>query len=99
MTANTATTTPDFYGIVKAGPVKAFVNALSSNARDAINNVIDDFQSNPRPPGYEATDIDPQMLYFLVDTINPKYTITYKIDDEKERVLIYSIYETNFRHR
>ena len=67
--------------------------------RDAVNDAIDKLQKDPRPKGCEATDIDPDMFYCQVETTSPKYyTITYKVDEDNLRVLVYSIAETHFRH-
>jgi hypothetical protein len=95
MSPDATVATPTFYGIIKDPGLRASINALPSGIRDAINNVIDDLQFNPRPPGHEVT-IVPEIMNYVVGTTNPKYMLMYKVDDAGQKVFVLAIAPKNF---
>lgn len=95
MESSVSSSTSNFYGIIKDPELRAKISELALQLKDEINNVIDNLQFDPRPPGHKPTTIAPEIINYEVGT-KPKYNLLYKIDDRRKIVSVLRIDPTYF---
>lgn len=85
------------YGIVKDPIAKLFLDNMAPKLKDAITNLIDELQFNPRPDGNQPTTVAGQpAIQLIVEHMTPKHILVYKVDEEKEKVFVMYINELRF---
>jgi mRNA-degrading endonuclease RelE of RelBE toxin-antitoxin system len=84
------------YGVVQMEGVRWRLTE-DSTAAPLLNALIFDLQSNPRPEGHKAKDeYGPGLSTVICEKTVPPYEIVYRVDDEKERVVIIAISEARW---
>jgi hypothetical protein len=88
---------PMLYSITKDQDVISFLRGQSSTQRDIIQSVIDDLQSNPRPPGHKVINwCGTKIIKIMVNETQPKYGLHCIVNDEESKIFVLAVVDNRF---
>jgi hypothetical protein len=93
MAPNGVVDAPAVYSVMKYPPVIELIRSKGSAIRDIVNEMIDNLQFDPRPPGHAPMFRDSPILKLLVEDTTPKYLLVYTVNDELARVEVIALQE------
>lgn len=81
------------YGLVHMPDVQEMM-IRDATAAARLMSVFFVLQDNPRPTGYQEADkYGPGIATISCDETSPKYTIVYRVDEERRKIFVIAVYE------